>query len=175
MPIKRERKDEFVAEYSDKLARSQAAYIADYRGLSVAAISGLRSQLREQGNFELAVAKNTLLRIAFEQAGMPVPTDHLEGPTAILFAFDDPVSSAKALTKFAGGNDFLNIKGGVVGNQILDEKGVKAMSELPSREQIRATLVGTLQGPAQTLFGTITAPLREIAQVLHARSEQGNE
>lgn len=175
MPIKRERKEEYVADYSDKLARSQAAYIADYRGLSVAAIGGLRSQLREQGNFELAIAKNTLLRIAFENAGMPVPTDHLEGPTAVLFAFDDPVSSAKALTRYANTSDFFNVKGGVVGNQILDAAGVKAMGELPSRDEIRATLIGTIQGPAQTLFGTITAPMREIAQVLHARSEQGGE
>lgn len=174
MPITRAQKEEYIAEYTDKLSRAQAAYLADTRGLSVAGISDLRTQLRAQADVELAVAKNTLLGIAFEQAGLPVPNDLLVGPTAILFCYSDPVAPAKVLTKYADQNsEKVTVKGGVVGNSVLNVSGVKGMADLPSREVILATLIGAIQGPAQNLFGTITAPLREVAQVLHAHSDQG--
>lgn len=160
-----------MAEYTEKLSRVQAAYLADYRGLTVSEIGDLRSQLREAGDGELAVAKNTLLQIAFKQAGLPVPTDYLEGPTAVLFCYDDPVGPAKVLKRYADRNDAVEIKGGVIGDRIADLNEVNRMADLPSREEILATLVGLIQGPAQELFGTITAPMREVAQVLHAYSE----
>ncbi|MBA3530584.1 MAG: 50S ribosomal protein L10 [Ardenticatenales bacterium] len=174
MAITRQQKEAFVAEYSEKLARSKAAYFADYRGLTVAAISDLRGRLREQGDTELAVAKNTLLGLALREAGLPVPEDQLAGPTAVLFCYGDPVSPTKVLTKYAKDNDKFVVKGGIVGNRIVTVKDVQGMSELPSREQILATVIGAVQGPAQNLFGTITAPLREIVQVLQARAESQN-
>lgn len=173
MAITRQKKEAFVAEYVEKLSRSQAAYIADYRGLTVTEISALRESLRESGESELTVAKNTLLRLAFEQAGLPVPEDHLEGPTAVLFCFEDPITPAKALKTFDDRNDKFSVKGGMVDGRVIDLAGFRAMAELPSREEILAKLVGVVQAPAQELFSTITAPLREIAQVLHARSEHG--
>ncbi|MCB0076060.1 MAG: 50S ribosomal protein L10 [Anaerolineales bacterium] len=173
MAISRERKEAFVAEYVEKLSRSQAAYIADYRGLSVSDISALRTSLRESGDNELTVAKNTLLRLAFEQSGLPVPEAQLEGPTAVLFCFDDPITPAKALKKYSDKSDFLAVKGGMIDGRVVDEAGFQAMADLPSREEILATLVGMIQAPAQELFGTLIAPMREIAQVLHAHSEQG--
>jgi large subunit ribosomal protein L10 len=171
LAITREQKEAFVAEYSEKLARSQAAYFADYRGLTVAAISDLRGRLRAESETELAVAKNTLLTLALQQAGLPVPEDLLTGPTAILFCYSDPIGPTKVITKYAKDNENFTVKGGVVGNKILTQKDVQGMAELPSREQILATVIGAVQGPAQNLFGTITAPLREIVQVLQARSE----
>jgi large subunit ribosomal protein L10 len=175
LPITREQKEAFVADYTDKLSRSQAAYITDYRGLTVAGISGLRTLIRDQSDAELEVAKNTLLAIAFQNAGLAVPEQLLEGPTAILFCFSDPVGPAKVLRRYADTNDFFSIKGGVVGQSILDPKGVQGMAELPPREQILASLVGAIQGPAQALFSTLNAPLREIAQVLNARGESAGE
>lgn len=173
MAISRQKKEAFVAEYVEKFSRSQAAYIADYRGLTVAEIGALRESLRESGDTELTVAKNTLLRLALEEAGLPIPEEHLEGPTAVLFCFDDPVTPAKALKTYGDRNDKLAVKGGLVDGRVIDLAGFRAMAELPSREEILAKLVGMVQAPAQELFGTLIAPMREIAQVLHARSEQG--
>jgi large subunit ribosomal protein L10 len=173
LPITRQQKEAYVAEYTEKLSRSHAAYIADYRGLSVSEIGNLRTQIRDQSEAELAVAKNTLLRLAFENAGLPIPEEQLEGPTAILFCFDDPVTPAKVLKKYVDGNDKVTVKGGVVDGRVIDLAGFVGMAELPSREEILAKLVGMIQAPSQELFSTITAPMRELAQVLHARSEQG--
>lgn len=171
MPITREQKEAYVEEYTDKLSRSVAAYIADYRGLSVSQIGDLRKQFRDSGDAELTVAKNTLLGLAFKQAGLPVPDEHLAGPTAVLFCYTDAITPAKVLKKYADSNDKVTVKGGVVGNRVLSAQDVEGMASLPSREVILATLIGAIQGPAQALFGTITAPLREIAQVLNAHGE----
>lgn len=171
MAINRQQKEAFVAEYTEKLSRVQAAYLTDYRGLTVTQIGDLRAQLRDAGDGELKIAKNTLLRIAFEQAGLPVPTQYLEGPTAVLFCYTDPVGPAKVLKRYADKSDVVEIKGGVIGDRVVDLAEVERMADLPSREEILATLVGLIQGPAQELFGTITAPMREITQVLHAYSE----
>lgn len=173
MAINREKKEAFVAEYTEKLARSQAAYIADYRGLKVADISDLRTQIRKETNAELDVAKNTLLSIAFREAGWSVPAEHLAGPTAVLFCYEDPIAAAKVLTRYAKKNDLIKVKGGVINERVMGAKDVEGMAELPPREQILASLIGAIQGPAQNLFGVLTAPMREIAQVLHARSEGG--
>lgn len=186
MAISRQQKIEFVKTYTDKFSRSEAAYLTDYRGLNVAAISALRALLREETNAELTVAKNRLLKIALKEAGWAVPEDQLQGPTAILFCFDDAITAAKVLTRYVKKNDMITIKGGVMRQSVMDEQGVQKMAELPGREEILATLIGTLQAPAQTLlrtlqapaqelFGTINAPLRELTNVLHARSESENE
>jgi large subunit ribosomal protein L10 len=171
LAISREKKEAFVQEYTDKLSRSAATYITDYRGLTVTELGTLREQLRAQGEVEFAVAKNTLLTLAFKEAGLPVPEEHLVGPTAVLFCYTDPVLPVKALKKYADQHDELSIKGGVMGARVLGLNEVEGMASLPPREEILATLVGVIQGPAQSLFGTIIAPMREIAQVLHAHAE----
>jgi large subunit ribosomal protein L10 len=186
LAISRQQKEEFVTTYTEQLSRSEAAYLTDYRGLNVAAMSGLRAQLREETNAELTVAKNRLLKIALKQAGWAIPEEQLKGPTAILFCFDDAITAAKVLTRYVKQNEMLTIKGGVMQQSVMDEQGVQKMAELPSREVILATLIGTLQAPAQSLlrtlqapaqelFGTINAPLRELTNVLHARSESEGE
>lgn len=171
MAISRQQKEAYVAEYTEKLERSQAAYIADYRGLKVSEIGDLRTQIRQETNAELDVAKNTLLSIAFKEAGWSVPDEHLSGPTAVLFCYDDPITPVKVLTRYAKKNDQFSLKGGAMKDRVMGLTEVQGMAELPSREEILATLIGAIQGPAQALFGTITAPMREVAQVLHARSE----
>lgn len=176
MALTRDEKAQIIAEYTEKVSRAEAAYIADYRGLTVKEIGEFRAEFRKADAVsELEIGKNTLFRIAFENAGWAVPIEHLEGPTAVLICYDDPAAPAKVLKDYAKKNDKVKVKGGAVRSGVLDAKGVEAMADLPTKDQIRATLVGTLQGPAQTLFGTITAPLREIVQVLQARADQGQE
>jgi large subunit ribosomal protein L10 len=176
MALTRNEKAQLIEEYVEKVSRAEAAYIADYRGLSVKEIGDFRTEIRKaDAGAELEIGKNTLFRIAFEKAGWVVPAEHLVGPTAVLLTYDDPASPAKALKDYAKKNDKVKLKGGAVRNAILDVKGVEAMADLPSKDEIRARVVGMVQGPAQNIFGTIIAPLREIVQVLQARADQGQE
>jgi large subunit ribosomal protein L10 len=174
--LTRDEKAEIIAEYTEKVSRAEAAYIADYRGLSVKEIGEFRAEIRKvEAVSELEIGKNTLFRIAFENAGWAVPIEYLAGPTAVLICYDDPAAPAKVLKDYAKKNDKVKVKGGAVRSGILDAKGVEAMADLPTKDQIRAQVIGALQGPAQNIFGTITAPLRELVQVLQARAEQGQD
>jgi large subunit ribosomal protein L10 len=174
LAISREKKEQMVAEYADSLSRSRAMILTDYRGLTVADITQLRQNLREvDGAYR--VVKNTLFQRALEEAGLPVPTEQMDGPLAVGFCFGDTPPVAKALVDFAKGLDVLEIKGAILGTEILDAQGVKGLADLPPRDVLRAQLVAAIQGPMSNLVSVLNAPMREIAQVLRARSEQGQE
>ncbi|RPI58821.1 MAG: 50S ribosomal protein L10 [Chloroflexi bacterium] len=174
MAISREKKEKMVADYVDKMSRSQVLILADYRGLTVANMTELRQRLREQnGGFH--VIKNSLFALALQESGVEVPPDRLDGPLAVGFSFGDSSPVAKALLDFARETQILQVRGAILGGQFLSADQVRAIADLPPREVVLAQLLGTVQGPMSTLVSTITAPLRELAQVLRARSEQGQE
>ncbi len=174
MAISREQKEKMVADYVEKMSRSGTLILTDYRGLSVAQITELRQTLREL-NGEFQVVKNSLFERALGEAGVAIPTDQLQGPVAVGYCLGDAPPIAKALTDFAKQTEILAIKGAIVGSSILGPEGVKGLADLPPREVVLAQLLGSVQGPMSNLVGTITAPLRELVQVLQARSEQGQE
>ncbi len=174
MAISREQKEKMVADYVDKMSRSQAMILADYRGLTMADMSELRQRLRETGG-AFQVVKNTLFARALQEVGIPVPTEPLQGPVAVGYCLGDAPPVAKALIDFAKEVEYLQIKGAIVGTSFLGPEGVKGLADLPPREILLAQLLGAVQGPMGNLVGVITAPLRELAQVLRARSEQGQE
>ena len=172
VPVSKERRSELIAEYTEWFKHSQAIVIAAYQGVSTADLYRLRSKIHEvQG--ELHVVKNTLAAIALKNAGLPVPEDLLTGPAVVGLGFSDPAAVAKAMTAFAAEVQNFEIKGGMLGNRIIDVAGVKALADLPSRPVLLGGLVATLQGPMSQLVNIINAPMRELAQVLKARSEQG--
>ena len=172
MPVSKERRGELIAEYTEWFKQSQAVVIAAYQGVGTAELYRLRSKIHEaQG--DLHVVKNTLAGIALKKAGLPVPEKMLAGSVIIGFCFADPAAVAKAMTAFAGEVQKFEIKGGVLGNRIIDANGVKALAELPPRPVLLGSLVATIQGPMSQLVNIINAPMRELAQVLKARSEQG--
>lgn len=133
-------------------------------GLSVADFEALRGELRDAGA-TMKVVKNRLAKIAI--AGKPSEKiAHLfEGPTAIAFS-EDPVAAAKAVKKFAKGNERLTILGGVMGEEILDKNGVDALASMPSREELLGSIVQTLMSPASNIAGAIGAPAANIAGIL---------
>ena len=172
MPISKERRGELIAEYTEWFKQSQAIVIAAYQGVGTADLYRLRSKIHEaQG--ELHVVKNTLAGIALKNAALPVPEEMLTGSAIIGFGFSDPAAIAKAMTTFAGEVQQFEIKGGLLGNRIIDVKGVKALADLPPRPVLLGGLVATIQGPMSQLVNILNAPMRELAQVLKARSEQG--
>jgi large subunit ribosomal protein L10 len=171
LAISREKKEAMVSEYSEKLRRSQALFVTEYRGLTVKQTEALRRDLRA-GDSELLVTKNTLLARALTDAGLPAPESLLSGPTAVTFCFGELTAPAKTLLKYARDTKIIVLRGGMVGQSVFDGAGVQALSELPSRDQMRAQVVGTLQAPLAGLVNVLSGPVRGFLTVLNARIGQ---
>lgn len=171
MAISREKKGEMVSSLADVLKDAQAIIITDYRGLPTAELAGLRNQLRGM-EASYHVAKNTLVVLALKRAGLPVPEDLLQGPTALAFLKSDIAGPTKALNTFFKDKG-LPIRGAIVGKQIYNAKGVQDLVNLPPREQIYAMVVGALQGPASSLVGVLNGALSELVRTLQAKADQG--
>jgi large subunit ribosomal protein L10 len=171
LAITKEHKQELVNQYVEWLKRSQAVILADYRGQPSKSIYGLRTKVREARG-ELHYVKNTLLRKALKEVGMPAPDELLTGPTTVAFCFDEPPPVAKVMLKFAEESKTSVLKGGLVGNQVIDSKGVKALSELPPRPIVLAQVLGTIQAPGGKVAGVVNAGLRQIVSVIQARADQ---
>ncbi len=174
MAITKEKKQEIIAGYVDKLSNSQAIILTDYRGLTVADLTDLRQKLRED-NGVFQIVKNTLFRLALDRTGIPIPDEHMEGTIAAGYCMGEVPPVAKTLTGFAKQTDFLQIRGAILGESVLGPAGVQNLADLPPREVLLAQLVGAVQGPMSNMVSTINAPMRELVQVLQARSEQGQE
>ncbi|HWV34134.1 MAG TPA: 50S ribosomal protein L10 [Thermomicrobiales bacterium] len=159
-----------IADLTDRFSRSQLTVIADYRGLSVSALQDFRGRIREFDS-EFRIAKNTLTRIASEQAGIEGLDAQLEGPTAILFAYGDVVAPAKALGDLARSSRILQVRAGVMNGQILNAQDVEAIASLPPREELLGKLVGMLASPMARTVGVLSGPSRSLAYLVNARIE----
>lgn len=166
-----EQKTAIIDEIKGRLQGAEAIIMTDYRGLSVTEMQELRSRLREQGG-ELSVYKNRLTRIAMRELDMPDMSDVLQGPTAFLFIHGDPVAPAKALTTFAKEHEVLEVKGGIVTGQVVDATSIKALAALPSREELIAKLLGTIQNPMVKTVRVLNGPASAFARVLGAIADQ---
>jgi len=169
----RPEKVEVVAEVQAKLASAEAAIITEYRGMTVAQMSGLRRQLRDQGG-EYRVYKNTLVRIAANNLDLELD-ELLVGPTAIAFigtkadgSDGDIAGVAKALRGFSREVPALVIKGGVLGTRTIDADGARALADMPSREQVLAQFAGLLEAPLSQMASLLAAPARDIAYAVQA-------
>ena len=172
-------KERTVAELTERLRTSQTLIVADYRGLTMTQIDGLRGELLKHGA-RFAVVKNTLTRRAAEAAGVDALLALLEGPSAIAFleVDGDPVAVAKALGTAARTTRVLAVRGGVLEGKPISAADVESLAALPPVEVLRAQLVGAVAAPLATVVGLFNAPLRDLVGVLDARikqlEEQGN-
>lgn len=160
-----------IEDLADRMSRSQLTIIADYRGLSVDALQGFRTRLRPLDS-EFRIAKNTLTRIAAAQVGIEGLESQLEGPTAILFAYGDVVAPAKAISDFARSSRILQIRAGVMNNQVITAADIEAISSLPPREELLGKLVGLLASPMTRTAGVLSGPARSVVYLANARIEQ---
>ena len=169
-------KERVVTELAKQLGESEILMVADYRGLTMPEIDELRSRLLEAGA-RFRVVKNTLTKLAAEQAGTTDVLQLIDGPTAIAFldAEGDPVAVAKVLNEVARANDVLVIRGGVLEGTIVGEEEIKRLATLPPADVLRAQLVGAVSAPLTTVVGLFTAPLRDLVGVLDARIRQLEE
>lgn len=166
-------KIESVEEIKTRLDGVRTVLLTEYRGLSVQQLSDLRRQLRAV-SAEYKVVKNRLAKLALSSDLAPVKS-LLKGPTGMIFSREDPVAVAKALHTFARTNQALVIKAGYVEGQMLEPAGLKALADLPSKETLRAQIVGALTGPMAQLVGLLQAPQRELVYVLSQRGKDAAE
>jgi len=166
-------KVETVEQLREAFRRSRAAILTDYRGLSVAEITNLRRRLRPTGG-EFHVVKNTLFRRAIEDQLSPELDRLLAGPTAIAFANEDPVATAKAILDFLREirKPEVAVKGGVVEGRIYSPEQVTALSKVPPREVVLGQVVGTIQAPLSSFVGTLHGILSEFARTLQALADK---
>jgi large subunit ribosomal protein L10 len=162
-------KIESVEELRGRLAGVKTVLLTEYRGLTVSQLSDLRKQLRSV-SAEYKVIKNRLARLALSPDLSEVK-GLLKGPTGMIISKDDPVAVAKALHTFAKTNQALVIKAGYIEGRVLQPAGLKALADLPSRDALRAQIVGTITGPLAQIVSLLQAPQRELVYVLSQRGK----
>jgi len=154
--MNRQEKAAQIEEVSALVAKAQTIVVAEYRGLDVDSVTRLRKQARGQG-VQLRVLKNTLARRAVTGTPFAGLADKLVGPLVYGFSAD-PVAAAKVLASFAKDNDKLVVKAGAMPNYVMDMAGVKALATMPSREELLAKLMATMQAP----IGQFVRTLNEV-------------
>jgi large subunit ribosomal protein L10 len=163
-----------VDDLRQRLDGVKTVLLTEYRGLTVQQISVLRKQLRAV-SAQYKVVKNRLAKIAISSSELEVLRPQLTGPVALIVSKDDPVAVAKAVSAFARTNQAFTVKGGYVDGRLMPPEGLKTLAELPSKEALRAQLVGAISGPLTQLVSLLQAPQRELAYVLAERGKGAAE
>ena len=174
MAITRAKKEEIVTDLKDRLSRSRIAILTDYKGLSVAEANKLRDELRKV-DVEFRVAKNSLMKLAIKGSNMEGLGPHLKGPRAVAMSYEDPVGPAKVLTEFAKGNEKLEIVAGVLVDKVISQEDVKDLAKLPSREELIAKLLGTMQAVPAGFVRVLAAIPQKLLYALTAIRDQKAE
>lgn len=164
-----------VAELKEKFSKANAAFFADYKGLTVEQINDLRKKLRAH-NVQVSVVKNNLARLAVRAAKLGEESEQLidtvAGPTMIAFSYGDTAAAAKVIQKFVDDNEAFNVKDSLLSTQRLSAKQVEELSKLPSREVLLAKMLGSLNAPVTNFVGVLAAVPRSLVQVLAAIEEK---
>lgn len=169
--MKLDEKKKIVDELKDKFSKSKVVIVTDYKGLDVTTINSLRRELRES-QVEYRVVKNTLLIRAAENTDLAMIKDNFKGPSAIAISYEDPVAPAKILTGFAKDHEQLDIKAAVMEGRALDLAAIKALSKLPSREEIVGQLLSVMTGVPTGLVRALSDVPRRLLNVLGAVKNQ---
>jgi large subunit ribosomal protein L10 len=164
--VDRTEKRDVVTALHDVLAKTGVVVVAHYAGLSVAAMTRLRSDMRSAGG-QVKVAKNRLVRLALEGTDAKGIAELMRGPTCIAYSAD-PIAAPKVAVKFAKTNEKFVILGGAMGATVLDAKGVTSLAELPSLDELRSSLIGLIQAPASKIARILNEPGAQLARVFAA-------
>lgn len=165
-------KEAQVGELKDKLGRIASIVLADYRGLDVPTVTGLRNEFRK-AQCEYKVFKNTLVKIAIKGTPIEGMSKYLEGPTAMILSYESPSAAAKVATKFAKEQEKFIVKGGYFEGQVLDVKGVESLASMPGKDELRAKLLATFMAPATDLVRTLGAGAQNFMYLLSAKERAG--
>lgn len=160
-----------VEDIKSKLDRSSVVLFADYRGLPVSSLTGLRKELKKDGG-RLEIIKNTFAARALRELGIEFDSKTFEGPSAIIYTTNDAVQIAKSVVKFSADNDKLKVKGGLFQRTVLSQSQVEELSKLPSRDELLARVVGSIKAPLTNLVGVLSGPLRGLVYAVSAIKDQ---
>ena len=169
-----ELKSEKVDDLSRKLSEAKSIYLADFTGLNVSSATELRRSLR-QADVNYEVIKNRLAKLAVAKIGLEQLGEYLTGPTAMAISLGDPVEPARILQKFIDGGGKLAIKSGLLYGELLSPDQVKQIASLPSRDEMLAKVLGSVQSPLTGFAGVLNGLLRNLAGVIAAVQEQRSE
>jgi large subunit ribosomal protein L10 len=173
LAITRERKEELVASYSERLSRTDGFIVAEYRKMSVAQVGELRKRLRDNAGGSYVVTKNTLFAIALRETGWPIPEGLLLGPTGVVFGNGNLPKVAKVVSQYV--KDFPDnfaFKGGVLGTAVFGKNDLETVATLPTMDEIRAQLAGIVVAPASQLAGLLEAATSQLVNVLQAYEDK---
>ena len=170
----RAKKADSIEELKGVFANSGTVVVTQYTGMTFVEMSELRTRLRKEGAV-LKVFKNRLAQKALDGKVGAAGEALFKGPVALVYSAD-PVTAAKISSQYAKENDKLKIVGGIMGESVLNENGVKALATLPSLDELRGKLIGLLQAPATKIAGVLQAPAGAVARVIgaHARAMGSN-
>jgi len=166
--MNRDQKSDVVQELKETLGKVAALVVADYRGLTVEQVNGLRKEIRH-AECTYRVVKNTLVKRAIAGTPMEGLSPLFKGPTAIAYSLADPVAPAKVLDKFAADLKHLEVKGGYLDGKVLDQAAVKSLATMKGKDELRAELLMTLLAPAQSLVRLLAAAPQNFLYLLGAR------
>jgi large subunit ribosomal protein L10 len=168
MPKSRDQKKELLDQLSDKVKKSKSIVFVDYKGTKVKEIEDMRKESKKQ-NAEYVVAKKTLIKIAFDNGKIEgINPKDVDGNIALLLSYEDEVSAAKLANQFSKDSKTLNMVGGVMEGKYIDAQMVKRLANIPSRLELYAKLVGTLNGPISGFVNVLQGNLRNFVGVLDA-------
>lgn len=168
--MKKDTKNQIVAELSDRFQKASSLYLTDYTGMDVQRVEQLRVKFRESKS-EFKIVKNTLAKLALERAGLKIGLeDYFQGPTAIAFGYDDAIAPAKTIEEFlkVKENDCLKVKVCIVERQIFDGSKLKDISKMPTKHDLLGQLAGLLNSPMQNLVGLLSSPMQNLVGILES-------
>lgn len=160
-----------VAVLKDKISRANNIIVTDHTAINVGELTGLRRALKNS-NAEFRVAKNTLIRIAARESGLENISEHLVGPTSLVFGFDDPSVPAKIIYKFQEETEKPKVKAYVLDNKVLNLEDFQLIAQLPSKEKLLANLVWSINGPIVKFVMTIEGVIKNFIGLLDALAEK---
>lgn len=163
-----------VQAIAERIEKAQSMVLADYTGLTVDQMTQFRRNCRAR-SVECRVVKNRLAQIAADKAGVAALKDLLKGPTAIVFGPESQVEPAKIVVEFAKDNDKMQVKGGWVDGQSLSAAQVEALSRIPSREELLAKMMGSINSPARGMAFAMNGVIAGLARVIDAVAKQRAE
>jgi large subunit ribosomal protein L10 len=172
LAINKSRKEELVSQYKELISESNGVVITSYSGITVKELESLRRNVRDLGA-QFHIVKNTLMELAFKDAGISFPDEVLEGTTAIGFTSEDLPALAKAILDMSKETGSMSIKAGVVENTTYDGAQMRRIAELPPLPVLQAQLLSMIQTPANRVATVVASSVRQIVNVTKAYADTG--
>lgn len=167
----KDQKKNIIKDLAEKIKNSKSVVFSDFKGLKVKDMTELRRELRKEGT-DMKVVKKTLMNLALKDAGVELDTNKFEGQIAVAVSEKDEVMAAKIIAKFAKANENIKIVGGILGTKALAKEEVMALAKLPTKEELLAKLVGTINAPVSGFVNVLAGNIRSLVTVLKAVADK---